>query len=177
MILANTNYYPGIVQLFGHNLVASIPSKFGGTYAAAKGNPPYVVDERQLGQAMFAHDLAREIKRKFLMTLELDEHGRYLEICRLVCYLTLEREQDGELYLEGFTADDLYQDARAWEVPALADETVSSLATLLEELCDMGVLARRGDDPVRYGMRRHKFLDYIGTMDDILQAFQSFEGR
>ena len=45
LILANTNYYPGILHFFCYTLVQSISDKYKTYYSAANGNPPYSIKD------------------------------------------------------------------------------------------------------------------------------------
>ena len=84
-ILTNTNYYPGILQFFGYMLVQTLTGQYSRYYHAADGNPPFTLQDEQLGSVMNSSDLNRSIKDKFRWSLELD--SRYFMIARCITML------------------------------------------------------------------------------------------
>lgn len=84
-ILTNTNYYPGILQFFGYILVETLTGQYSKYYRAADGNPPFTLQDEQLGAVMNSADLNKSIKDKFRWSLELDP--RYFMIARCITLL------------------------------------------------------------------------------------------
>lgn len=167
-ILTNTNYYPGIIQFFGYTLVETMTKQYGGYYRAVDGNPPYTLEKSQLGAIMNSSSLNTSIKEKFRLSLKLDQ--RYFMIARCVALMYYEGEEEGDLssWRRGFSAGEIKQYADSWGIHVLADEDSLDYERLLEEMEDMGILARTDAREGRYRLRRHSFLNIIGATPDMI---------
>ena len=170
-ILTNTNYYPGILQFFGYELVDTMTKQYGQYYQASRGNPPYELTQEQLGSIMNSRGLNDSIREKFLLSLRLDP--RYLALARCVALITYENEGDTASELEGISVAETLTCAKEWDVESLLDETVGSTEILMDEMVDMGILAKGEGNG--YRLRMHRFLSIIGSADSILDAFVSEE--
>lgn len=174
-ILTNTNYYPGLVQFFGNKLVESMSTHFGVFYSAARSNPPYLLKEQQLANIFTDYDINVAIREKFMLTLELDERDRYMLIAQIIAALYYERKKAGRPTNEGFTLQEIKGFADEWHFSKLALETADTFMALLDELCEMGVLAHVGAERDHYRIRRSTFLGYIGSEEGIWDAFAEEE--
>ena len=165
-ILTNTNYYPGIIQFFGYELIESMTKQYGDYYRAVDGNPPYTLQEIQLGAIMASADLNKSIKEKFRWSLELDE--RYFMIARCVAMLYYDYADSGNLpaVQDGFTVGDIKENAESWGIKCLAAETPQTYTNLLDEMVDMGILSKPDINKNRYRLRRYSFLNIIGPTQD-----------
>jgi hypothetical protein len=179
-ILTNTNYYPGIIQFFGYELVDTMTNQYGIYYSANKNNPPYTLEKKQLGDILNRTDMNNSIKEKFRLSLDLDP--RYLMIARCISVLYFENRDSGNAIRnqEGYSASDVMNLAADWELSSFADETEHSLNNLLDEMVDMGILFRTDNDRKRYRMRRRSFINIIGKnedniLTDMLQAEEPTE--
>ena len=174
-ILTNTNYYPGIIQFFGHTLVETMKEQYGIYYRAADGQPPYPLFEEQLGEIINKNDLNNSIKEKFRLSLELDKRYFMLARCIAMLSFTAEREDDQKSLLDGFNIGAIQSCASDFDVACLKGETPSTLEILLDEMVEMGILTKLSSKAVGYKLRRHSFLNIIGpnedaVLDDIIEA-------
>lgn len=174
-ILTNTNYYPGIIQFFGHTLVETMKEQYGVYYRAADGQPPYPLLEEQLGEIINKNDLNNSIREKFRLSLELDE--RYFMLARCIAMLSFaaEREDDQKSLLDGFSIDSIQKSAIEFDISCLKCESQSALEILLDEMVEMGILTKPSMAVHCYKLRRHSFLNIIGpdedaVFDDIIEA-------
>lgn len=174
-ILTNTNYYPGIIQFFGHTLVETMKEQYGVYYRAADGQPPYPLLEEQLGEIINKNDLNNSIREKFRLSLELDE--RYFMLARCIAMLSFaaEREDDQKSLLDGFSIGAIQKSAIEFDISCLKCESQSALETLLDEMVEMGILTKPSMTVHCYKLRRHSFLNIIGAnedavFDDIIEA-------
>ena len=172
-ILTNTNYYPGILQFFGYELVDTMTKQYGQYYQASLGHPPYGLTQEQLGSIMSSRRLNSSIKDKFLLSLQLD--SRYMALARCVALLTQEREGDTASELSGLSASEVLECGKSWDVKALVNETVKTTEILMDEMVDMGILSKGDADSGGYRLRMHRFLSIIGSIDAILEAFVTDE--
>ena len=143
--------------------------QYGDYYSAALGNPPYTLKREQLGAIMNRTDLNNSIKEKFRWSLELD--ARYFMIAR--CIVLLYYENAGKTGIDeiqkGFSAAEIKDWADTLEIHCLEKETLFSYGNLLDEMVDMGILAKPNPEENRFRMRRNSFINIIGTgIDNVL---------
>lgn len=163
-ILTNTNYYPGILQFFGYNLVQSVPSQYGEYFSANNGNPPFTLEEKQLSAIMTSNDLNNSIKEKFRLSLKLD--ARYFMLARVIAMLYFENDVP-ETSRDGFSAVQILDNAKDLGIYCLETCDHVSIVSLLDEMVEMGIL-NRVEQTKGYCLRRRSFLNIIGTDEDSL---------
>lgn len=163
-ILTNTNYYPGILQFFGYMLVQSVPSQYGEYFSAINGNPPFALEEKQLSAIMTSNDLSNSIKEKFRLSLKLDK--RYFMLARVIAILYFEHDVP-ETSRDGFSASLILKNASEFGIHCLENCTRDTIGNLLDEMVEMGILARI-EGTGGYCLRRRSFLYIIGSDSDSL---------
>lgn len=168
-ILTNTNYYPGILQFFGYILVETLTGQYSKYYHAADGNPPFTLQDEQLGAVMNSADLNKSIKDKFRWSLELDP--RYFMIARCVTMLYHIFEEDrASGSWRGFSVDDVMGVAEEYDIHCLEGVSKSEYIVLMDEMVEMGILGNPDENIHTYRLRRNSFVDIIGESLDILEA-------
>lgn len=164
-ILTNTNYYPGILQFFGYNLVEAFTTQYGRYYRAVDGNPPFTLQDDQLGAVMNDADLNRSIRDKFRWSLELDP--RYFMIARCITILYYLRDEDTENWL-GFSVEEIMGIAEDYSIHCLEACGKTDYVNLLDEMVEMGILSKPSAG--LYRLRRNSFVNIIGADFDSLDA-------
>lgn len=168
-ILTNTNYYPGILQFFGYMLVETLTGQYSKYYHAADGNPPFTLQDEQLGAVMNSSDLNKSIKDKFRWSLELDQ--RYFMIARCITLLYHYYEEDRKAGTwQGFPVDEIMKMTEDYEIHCLENTSKKDYINLLDEMVEMGILGKPDEDRDLYRLRRNSFVDIIGENFDILEA-------
>lgn len=168
-ILTNTNYYPGILQFFGYILVETLTGQYSKYYHAADGNPPFTLQDEQLGAVMNSADLNKSIKDKFRWSLELDP--RYFMIARCITMLYHIYEEDrASGSWRGFSVDDVMDVAKNYEIHCLENVTKSEYVILMDEMVEMGILGKPDESVSTYRLRRNSFVDIIGESLDVLET-------
>ena len=148
-ILAHTNYYPSLIQLYGAELVRRLRD--------SKKPFPYEIDDTVIDDAFASPDLRNAIRERFLLTLQLDE--RYAVIAYALAFefihgdLNRGLDRNALLHLvqdwwqEGFSLSDL------------------EFTMLLHEMEGLGVL--RAAKQERYTLRNPNIVQLLGNSDDI----------
>ena len=153
-ILANTNYYPGMIQFFGNILVKrSLIEKY--SYRSNCGNPPFQLDRAQLSRVIASDSLNRSIQEKFVMSLQLDD--RYLMLSKCITALYHVNDKSNMIWM-GFSIAEIKDMANILGVKILAKE--EHYEDLLNEMVDMGILELSDS---KYRLRRRAFVDMIGN--------------
>lgn len=166
-ILTNTNYYPGILQFFGYTLVETLSTHYGKYYRAVDGNPPYTLQDDQLGAVMNSADLNRSIRDKFRWSLELD--SRYFMIARCIAILYYLSEDESNTWL-GFSIEQIKDIAQDYKIICLESESDNDYHNLLDEMVEMGILSKPDDTKKLYRLRRSSFITIIGSDFDAVDA-------
>ena len=164
-ILTKTNYYPGILQFFGYMLVETLNSQYSKYYRAVDGNPPFTLQDDQLGAVINSADLNRSIKDKFRWSLELDQ--RYFMIARCIAVLYYMNSGSTNSWL-GFTIDEIMEVASQYDILCLRSESPDDYRNLLDEMVDMGILSKPDPAQNKYRLRRSSFIDIIGPNFDLV---------
>lgn len=166
-ILTDTNYYPGILQFFGYRLVETLTGQYSNYYHAADGNPPFTLQEKQLGAVMNSTDLNRSIRDKFRWSLELDPRYFMIARCITMLYYFYEEDRVKSSWL-GYTVGDIMKMAGEYDIHCLKNESRGGYINLLDEMVDMGILSQ--PQTGFYRLRRSSFVDIIGKDIDTLEA-------
>ena len=166
-ILTNTNYYPGILQFFGYMLVETLSTHYGKYYRAVDGNPPYTLQDDQLGAVMNSADLNRSIRDKFRWSLELDQ--RYFMIARCIAVLYYLSEESTNTWL-GFSIEEIMDIASSYDIHCLKKESENDYKNLLDEMVEMGILSKPDTEKNLYRLRRSSFINIIGSDFEAVDA-------
>ena len=159
LILSYTNYHPGLLQLFGHNLVAYLSKK------GNSGQPPYWISRNDIN-AIYRNPKVREIiKDRFNITLKLDERYEAIALSLIVQQWD---EQNGFDRL--YTPEELYSICRDDWKAGFEEVSMDRFKGFLEEMRGLGVLSvHYQDGNVRkYRLRSPNLVSLMGTRDQIL---------
>lgn len=166
-ILTKTNYYPGILQFFGYRLVETLTGQYSKYYSATNGNPPFTLQDEQLGAVMNSSDLNKSIKDKFWWSLELDPRYFMIARCITLLYHFYEDDRVSGSWL-GFKVDEIIDMANTYDIHCLEKETKIGFINLLDEMVEMGILSNPSIG--LYRLRRSSFVDIIGENLDTLEV-------
>lgn len=158
-ILAQTNYYPSLIQLYCSHLLRHMLSKFGGVQRPA--GPRYRITDRDIESVYSSGALRDEIRAKFRLTLQLD--SRY----EVVAYaLALDALRGRFAHNEGMDWQNLRQaGAMYWWPEGFRETSELDFRVLLDEMVELGVLSRVRDG--RYTLRNPNVLLLLGSQEEI----------
>lgn len=158
-ILARTNYYPSLIQLYGAELVRYLRDS---TRAA-----PYRVGGEDINAVFMRDGLRNYIRARFLLTLQLDP--RY----EVIAYsMALDLRENTDNLANGLSPERIAEQARSWW-PDGFDIPDIEFDTLLHEMAGLGVLRRtvlESPEVQRYTFRNPNVLLLLGTANDIEKA-------
>lgn len=158
-ILAQTNYYPSLIQLYGSALIKAMCSR------QITGAPLYDIDGRMLDEIYQDTNLREMIRSRFHLTLQLDP--RYEVIAYTIASECIEKE---ELLAKGIDHRQIDETVRIWwpqgfeEIEPYTD----GFRSLLDEMVGLGVLRITDDDRERYTLRNPNVFLLMGTDDEIV---------
>ena len=149
-ILAQTNYYPSLIQIYGTELVRGLRD--------SSKTFPYEITDRDIDDTNASRELRSTIRERFLLTLQLDP--RY----EVIAYTLALELHKGDLS-QGIDRSALFglaQDSWPHGFNALPDMEFNML---LHEMEGLGVLQELEND--RYTLRNPNILLLLGSSQDI----------
>ena len=152
-ILAHTNYYPSLIQLYGAELTRRLRD-------SARAFP-YTIDDDAIDDAYGSRELRDAIRERFLLTLQLDQ--RY----EVISYALAHELREGASLDRGLTRDQILDEVMGWWPEGFASRNLE-FDMLLQEMEGLGVL--RAIEPDRYTLRNPNILLLLGNREDFEKA-------
>ena len=152
-ILAHTNYYPSLIQLYGAELMRRLRD--------SERAFPYDIEDDDIDDAYSSGELRSAIRERFLLTLQLDQ--RY----EVIAYALAYELKEGADLDRGLERDRLFEATRFWWPEGFELRDVK-FDMLLQEMEGLGVL--RAIQPGRYTLRNPNILLLLGSRDDVEKA-------
>lgn len=166
-ILARTNYYPNLIQIFCARLLRTTVDRQSNSNPDQ--TPPYRVDSDDVERVFNNHEIRDELRKKFMLTLDLDR--RFSLIAHHMAFTANDRP-------DGFTVDDIQRDAVAWwpagfeaDRQRTTDSLREDLGVLLTEMCGLGILRRDSND--HYFLRSPNVVSLLGSPNDIEKVLEA----
>lgn len=159
-VLAQTNYYPSLIQLYCSHLLRHMLEKVAASRPLRVG-PRYTVSDRDIEQVYASDVLREEIRAKFRLTLQLDPRYEVLANAMALSLLRGDYSQS-----EGMAWQTIREEcALRWWPEGFQDTSESDFRVLLDEMRGLGVLSRALEG--RYVLRSANVLLLLGTQDEI----------
>ena len=155
-VLAQTNYYPSLIQLYGEALIkAMVPHRISGA-------PLYSINEDVLDETYQNRNLREMIRSRFHLTLQLDT--RYEIIAYSLANSCMEHSS---VLSEGLDHQSIHDSVRNWWSEGFRDIDTGTerFRSLLDEMVGLGVL--RITQNKRYTLRNPNILLLMGSEDEI----------
>jgi hypothetical protein len=170
-ILAHTNYYPNLIQIYCHNLLVHLVDSGEGLFDKRR-TPPFMITSSIIDDVYERHDLRESISDKFKLTLNLD--SRFRLIAHILAYYD-ERNDDGldvdwiknealDFWPAGFRSGG--NDGRILSYDAFKN--------LLDEMVGLGIL-RRTANPGCFALRSPNVVNLLGHRNQIEEVLVSSE--
>lgn len=159
LILASTNYFPGLIQMYCAKLLSAMRSKDYAGYDEAD-TPVYEISEEHIKKVLADPEFMEQIREKFIITLKLDEDNYYYLIALIMAYLY---HTNG--YNDGYSAEDIKNAGKNLDIAKIAKLNDDKLSVFMEELKELNVL--RSTDDTRYLFTRFTFFQMMGTSSEV----------
>lgn len=168
-ILATTNYFPGLIQLYCSKLVESLQDIDNSIYSVTNV-PPYYINEKHIQKILANKDFNYKIKEKFEITLKLDKDDYYQIIALLLAEMY--HSGDSNRYAIGYKAEDVYNRGVEYEIKRISDLKFEVFAAYMDELVELNILRKHPDGS--YSFLRQNFFQLMGNSDEILDNLQKY---
>lgn len=159
LIMATTNYFPGLIQLYCAKLIDAMRNKDYAGYDESD-TPIYEVSEEHIKKVLSDPEFMQQIREKYIITLKLDEDNYYHLIALILAWLY---HNEGEK--SGYSAEDIQRIGVEYGIKKLVELESFKLENLCEELKELNVL--RKTDEHKYKFTRFTFFQMMGTADEI----------
>ena len=161
-ILAQTNYYPSLIQLYCAQLLKQIRSQHE---IDVRSGPRYPITEALVDETYRTRELGDAIRSRFHLTLQLDP--RY----ELVTYALAYALTEGAIpFEEGVDLRELKDMAKAWWSEGFQGSNDHEFQILLNEMVGLGVLRHTGERG--YSLRNPNVLLLMGGIEAILSSLE-----
>ena len=151
-ILAHTNYYPSLIQLYGAELTRRLRDSDRAF--------PYTIDDDAIDDAYGSRELRDAIRERFRLTLQLDQ--RY----EVIAYVLAHELKEGAVD-RGLKRDRILETVQFWWSDGFQLRN-EQFDMLLREMEGLGVL--RAIEPDRYTLRNPNILLLLGNREDFEKA-------
>lgn len=168
-ILAATNYFPGLVQLYCKKLIEAM--KYSYAEYNESETPPYKVSETHIKKVLSDSHFREQIKEKFddTLFLDADDGGYYYCAALLIALIT---ENTGRL---SCCAAEISEEAKKHGLTSLAALSKDSLSAILDELCCLNILMKDADGA--YAFSTKNFRDMMGSSETVEEKLLELIGR
>ena len=155
-ILALSNYYPSLIQLFCHHLLADLRANHVTRFRNLRSTPPYLVTSEHI-QTVYGSRVREQIHVKVGLTLDLDK--RYRVIALVIAFY----HPTGD----GVPLRDIRADAAEhWPAGFSEMRTDDEFRSLLDEMVGLGIL-RHDQETGRFALRNQNVTTLLGSPEQI----------
>ena len=168
LILASTNYFPGLIQLYCAKLIAAMSAPDYAGYNESD-TPIYEVEKEHIKKVLSEQNFREEILDKFEITLKLGDDKYYYIIALMMAYLYHEKGM-----VHGYTPKDILSEIHAFELKEFDGFKTEQVAALMEELCELNVLRQSAEG--RYLFTRFNFFQMMGSREQVENKIEDIMG-
>lgn len=169
LILAKTNYFPGLIQLYCQKLIEAMKDDYAG-YSEIS-TPSYEVTEEHFKKVLSDSQFMYKVNEKLEITLFTEEtgHSKYHVIALILSYLCYTEPSN-----KGYTIDDIVRIAETYDITRIKKISREQLQELLHEMWDLNVLSSEGD---YYMFATESFREMLGKQEDVEKKMSEYFGE
>ena len=168
-ILATTNYFPGLIQLYCSKLITSLQD-IDKTIYPITSVPPYYINEKHIQKVLANEEFTHQIKEKFDITLELDNDNYYQIIALLMAEMY--HSDDVMNHSVGYSADEVYARGCEYEIHKISSLDPDVFTVYMDELVELNIFRKHPDNS--YTFLRQNFFQLMGNSDEIYDRLQKY---
>ncbi len=164
LILAKTNYYPGLIHFYCQKLIETIGENYRRGAFSESTTPPYILDERYLKTLLGRNDFLEEIEKKFRITLQLDADDLYDILAKALAY---HYYSDG--IGKGASVQDIKMICNEFGIEKINRLSEEKVRALLEEMDELNILRKETRNSGKYVFNRYNFFQMLGSFDSVFE--------
>ncbi len=168
LILANTNYFPGLIQMYCAIMLEIMHNKNENNSIGYNetDNPPYEITKDHVKKALYELNKKDEegkdiIWKKLEITLNLGDDDYYHIIALVLASLHHEKNNK-----KGYSPKDIKDYCKALDIKKIAGMEIQKLKILLDELKELNIL-KNTSDRNHYLFTRFNFFQKLGTKEEV----------
>lgn len=168
-IIAKTNFFPGIIQLYCQKLLEAMQEDYAG-YNESE-TPPYNVTESHIKKVLSDKSFTDEVKSRLEMTLHVNDKNdnSYYIIALVLAYLNFEEPKD-----KGYEPEKILDFAKKFNIIRISDLECEQLVAILDEMCDLNILSSMEN---HYTFSTDGFRDLLGNRSTVMENLDKFMTR
>ncbi|MCW9045244.1 MAG: hypothetical protein OQK35_02830 [Alphaproteobacteria bacterium] len=163
-ILSQSNYYPVLIHIYCEELLKILHLEKNDLIG-----PPFIIRKEHLDKAYNRKDFHEEIRRRFRLTLELDD--RYHLIALIIAIARFEQVGEGHQPKALSVAEIRDLCVNYGRADVLGDTHTHAFSALLDEMKGLGVLQHIGNG---YVLRSANVAMMIGSETEVLDQLANF---
>lgn len=163
LILANTNYFPGLIQLYCANLIEAMRKSDYAGYDQYDA-PAYEIQDNHIKKVLSNANFKSQIREKFEITLLLEDDNLYYIIALLMAHL-YHQNVNSASESEGYSARNIIDAAEGYGFKKIVELSESAVDGLLEELRELNILRQTVNRS--YLFSRYSFFQMMGTAAEV----------
>lgn len=169
LILAKTNYYPGLIHFYCQKLIeATIDSYKNGSYSI-NSSPPYLLDEKHLRTLLSQSEFLEMIEDRFRITLQLDKDDLYDILANAMAYHYYSRGVN-----KGATVKEIMEICKYFEIKKICKMSEDNLKALLEEMDELNILRQEQGLHGKYIFNRYSFFQMLGSSENVFDQLLKY---
>ena len=171
LILAKTNYFPGLIQLYCQKLLEAMQNDDYAGYSEIS-SPPYEVTESHIKKVLSDKSFTEEINKRLWMTLTVNEEegSYYMIIALILAYLNFEHPD-----IKGYSMEELKEVAMSFNINTILDLEEEQLNEILMEMWDLNILtADETTNGYRYMFSSEGFRDLLGSKENVEKGLEKY---
>ncbi|WP_378127621.1 AAA family ATPase [Cohnella boryungensis] len=162
LILAKTNYYPGLIHFYCQKLIEAIADSYRNGNYNERTTPPYVLDEKHIKTLLGQSEFLSEIETKFRITLQLDADNLYDILAKALAYHYYETGVG-----RGASVQDIIRICKEFEIRKIEAMSEENVAALLEEMMELNIFRYEARDSGKYVFNRYSFFQMLGNHEQV----------
>jgi hypothetical protein len=166
LILAKTNYFPGLIQLYCQKLLEAMQNSDYAGYEEIS-TPLYGVSRSHFQKVLSDPEFIRQINDKLEMTLFVEESGRsfYHAIALLVAFLCITNPA------KGYSVEDICRLAKEYDMSRISSLKKEQVEELMNEMWSLNIFTSESG---LFNFSTDGFRNLLGEQKDILEALQAY---